>query len=151
MPSKILNFSLSVFGENLRYYYGLSFGSVQNFLTFCNISVSTKDIYLLRVCVPYPKSNPCYRGRQFKMLFFFRIMPLFQLRLCILFQTPHSHVFAPVCGALVSLWHKVKVSFKFHKPNGGFYRNISNIYHTLLFRRKNSFVISLFMTTVEFL
>ena len=40
--------------------------------TFCNISVITDDIYLkLGVCVHYPKSNPYYQERQFKMLFFF--------------------------------------------------------------------------------
>ena len=41
-------------------------------LTFCYISVNTKDIYLdPGVCVHYPKSNPYYQGRQFKMHFFF--------------------------------------------------------------------------------
>ena len=53
--------------------------------TFCNISVITVDIDLkLRVCVYYPKSNPYYQGRRFKM-HLSRIMPLFRLRKCLTF------------------------------------------------------------------
>ena len=65
-------FSLPVFRENPRYCYSLgsSVISMQK-LTFCNISLTTEDIYLkLRVCLHYPKRNPYYQGRQFKMHFF---------------------------------------------------------------------------------
>ena len=49
-------------------------------MIFCNISVITKYIDLkFEVFVHYPKSNPYYQGRQFKMLFF-RIMNLFRFR-----------------------------------------------------------------------
>ena len=42
-------------------------------VTFCNISAITEDVYLkLGACIHYPKSNPYYQGRQFKMLFFFQ-------------------------------------------------------------------------------
>ena len=41
-------------------------------LTFCNISIITEDNYLkLGKCVHYPKSNPYYQGRQFKIFLFF--------------------------------------------------------------------------------
>ena len=41
-------------------------------LTVCNMSVNTEDVYLqLGVCVHYPKSNPYYQKRQFKMQFSF--------------------------------------------------------------------------------
>ena len=59
-------------------------------LTFCNISVITEDIYLkVGVCLPYPKSNPLYQWKQFKMhfLFNFRIMPPFYLNF--LFSISH--------------------------------------------------------------
>ena len=101
-------FSSTVFQEKGRYCSSLGvvavvFVIVQN-LTFCNISVITEDIYLkLWVCVHYPKSSPYYQGRQFKMLFFFRIMTLFPLRLFILYQAPHSRELAHACSALVSL------------------------------------------------
>ena len=72
-------------------------------LTKCNISIITEDIYLkLRVCVHYPKSNHNYEGRQLNFFCFsFRIMPLFRLTVCILYQVPHSQALAPTCGALV--------------------------------------------------
>ena len=42
-------------------------------LTFCEISVITEDIYFkLGISVHYPKNNPCYQGRQFKMQFGFQ-------------------------------------------------------------------------------
>ena len=79
---------------------------VQKSETFCNTSVITEDIYLkLGACVLYPNSNPYHQGRQFKMYFlFFRIIPLFRLRLFILYQEPHSRALAPACGALVSFF-----------------------------------------------
>ena len=78
---------------------------LKTFLTFCNISLTMKDIYLkLIVCVRYPKSNPYHPGRQFKMLFS-RFMSLFffYLDLFILYQAHHSRAFAPACHALVFL------------------------------------------------
>ena len=70
-------------------------------LTFCNISI-TEDIYLdLGICIHYPKSNPYYQRRQFKMIFFFRIMPLFRLKIFMLYQASHSRALAPACCALV--------------------------------------------------
>ena len=72
------------------------------FLTFCNISVITEDIDLKQIgYVHYLKSNSYYLGREFKMQFFFRIMPLFRLRHFILYQAPHSQALAPACGSLV--------------------------------------------------
>ena len=48
-------------------------------VSFCNISVITKEIYLkLRPCVHYSKSNPYYQGRQFKM-HFYELCPFFTL------------------------------------------------------------------------
>ena len=45
---------------------------LRNTLAFCNTPVINQDIDLkLGVCVHYPKSNPYYQGRQFKMDFFF--------------------------------------------------------------------------------
>ena len=74
-------------------------------LSFCYISVITEDIYLkLGVCVHHPKSNPCYQGTQFN-LHFLRIMPLFRLRLIILYQAPHSRALAPAISALVVYFH----------------------------------------------
>ena len=79
-------FSLAVFGENLRYCYSLCIVGVQKLWHFV-ISVIIEDIYLkLGVCVHYQKNNPCYQGRQFKMIFIFRIMPL--LRHFNLYQAP---------------------------------------------------------------
>ena len=70
---------LAVFGE----IPSLGVVIVMEKLTFCNISVITEDVYLkLGVCVQYPKSNPCYQGRQFKMPFFFQnYAPFFNLDL----------------------------------------------------------------------
>ena len=68
----------------------------------CNISIITEDIYSkLKIRVHYPSSNPYYQGREFKMHFLFGIMPLFRLRLFILYQIPHSLALARACGALV--------------------------------------------------
>ena len=67
-------------------------------------SLSNRHIYLkLGVCVHYPKGNPYYQGRQLKKNFFFNseLCPVFDLRLFILYQTPHSRALAPACGALV--------------------------------------------------
>ena len=62
--------------------------------------VITEDIDLKQIgYVPYLKSNSYYLGREFKMQFFFRIMPLF--RHFILYQAPHSQALAPACGSLV--------------------------------------------------
>ena len=73
-------FSWAVFGENLRYCYSLGNTVVCHRHRCCH--AKTEDIYLkLGVCVHYPKSNSYYQGRQFKMLFFPRIMPLFNLDL----------------------------------------------------------------------
>ena len=70
-------------------------------LTFLIISVITEDIYLkLGVCVHYPESNPYYQGRSFKM-YFFRIMPLFCIRIFIHYQAPHSRALASACSALL--------------------------------------------------
>ena len=65
---------------------------------FCNISVTTEDIYLnleyvlaIQITIHTIKgdnSNP-----------FLRIMLLFRLRLFILYQANHSRAFAPACGA----------------------------------------------------
>ena len=68
------NFSLAVLekiqGFALAKTSSLSSSSCKS-VTFLNISVITEDIFLkLGVCVHYPKSNPCYQGRQFKMHFF---------------------------------------------------------------------------------
>ena len=85
----------AVFGENARYCYSLCVvivggvvvcgsvvggcvvGGMQK-LTFCDISIISEDICLkLGDCIYYPKSNPYYQGKQFIMLFLFRIMPFF--------------------------------------------------------------------------
>ena len=56
--------------------YSLGIVVVVQKLTIRNISVITEDIHSkLRVCVPYPKSNPYYQGRQFKMHFFQNYAP----------------------------------------------------------------------------
>ena len=46
------------------------------------------------------RGNPYHYGRQFKM-HFFRLMPLFRLRLFTLFQAPLSQALTSACGALV--------------------------------------------------
>ena len=59
--------SKCIFSELCRFF------DMQKKLTFCKISIITEDIYLkLRICVFYPKSDPYYQGRQFKILFFFQ-------------------------------------------------------------------------------
>ena len=71
--------------------------------TFCNISVFTEDIYLkLRVCVHFPKSNPYYQGRQFKMLFFYflELYPFINLKISSSMKHS-SQALLPACGALV--------------------------------------------------
>ena len=94
-------FSSVVFGENPRYCYSLGFTVVDvvvQKLTFCNIFVITEYIYLkLRLCVQYPKSNPCYQGRQFN---FFQNYAPFSTKAYILYQAPHSRVLALTCIAL---------------------------------------------------
>ena len=75
--SFFLLFSLAVFGESPSYCYSLGVIMVMQKL-FCNISFITQDIYLkLGVCVHYPKSNPCYQGRQFKIHFFTELYSFF--------------------------------------------------------------------------
>ena len=51
----------------------------------------------------YLENNPNYQGRQSKIHFFSRNMPVLRLRLFILYQAPHIWVLAPLCGALVLL------------------------------------------------
>ena len=73
-------FSSAVFGENPRYYYSLGVVVVvvtgvivphAETLAFCDTSLITEDIYLkFGVCVHYPKSNPYYQEKQFKIHFF---------------------------------------------------------------------------------
>ena len=47
-----------------------TFFDLEKLLTYCDISIITEDVCLkLGVGVHYPKSNPYYRGRQFKMHF----------------------------------------------------------------------------------
>ena len=60
----------------------------------------TEDINLkLRVCVHCPKINQYYQGDN--SIFFYRIMPLFRLRLFILYQVPRSQALTSAYGALV--------------------------------------------------
>ena len=81
--SLCVNFSSAAFRGNPRYCYSLGVIAVvfiiMQKLTFCNISVTTEDIYLkLGICVQYTKINPYYQERQFKT-HFFRNMPIFRL------------------------------------------------------------------------
>ena len=83
-PFSLEHFSSAVLGENQRYCDSrgvivVVIVVVVQKLRFCYISVICEDIYLkLGICVQYPKSNPYYQGRQFKMqFFFFRIMLFF--------------------------------------------------------------------------
>ena len=77
-------------------------------LSFGNISVITEGIYLkLRVCVPYPKSNPYRQGRQSKMLFFSELNPFLDLDFLSSIKHPiaerwHSHA---SCCLRFSLTH----------------------------------------------
>ena len=52
------------------------------------------------------KEQSIDQGRQFKMRFFLRIMPLFRLGLVILYQAPNSRhpTLAPACVALIELY-----------------------------------------------
>ena len=103
-------FSSAVFGENPRYCYSLGVCVVVVVIVqktdICNISVITEGIYLKRgLYVHYPKSNPYYQGRQFKMLFFFRIMPPLDFDFLSLIKHSHSPGLAPACDALVAFSH----------------------------------------------
>ena len=51
------------------------------------------------------------KGDNSKCIFFFRIMPLFWLRLFILYQAPHSRALAPACCALDSITAKLKINY----------------------------------------
>ena len=73
-----LIFSLAVFGKKtLRYCYSLGVVVgvvvVQELCHFVIYLLLHKIIMYLKlgIFVHYPKSNPCYQGRQFKMHFFF--------------------------------------------------------------------------------
>ena len=67
----------SILSRETHFFQNYAPFSTWTFLTFV-ISVITEDIDLkFGVCVHYPKSNPYRQGRQFKIHFLFRIMPLF--------------------------------------------------------------------------
>ena len=82
-------FSSAVFEENPRYCNSLGIVVIQKLWHFV-ISLITEAIYLkLGICAHFPKSNPYYQGKLFKMHFFFNYAP-FSTRLCILYQASHS-------------------------------------------------------------
>ena len=65
-------------------------------LIFCYISVITEDIYFkLRTCVHYPKSNPYYQGRQFRINFFFKNYAHFRIELFISNKHPKAERWHP--------------------------------------------------------
>ena len=101
--------SSAAFGENPRYCYSLSVVVVvrrprrAKTVTFRNVSVITEDIYLeLGVCVHHPKSNPCYKGRQFQM-HFSELCPLFDLDILASIKHPTAERWHPYVVLMFSL------------------------------------------------
>ena len=71
-------------------------------LTFCNISLNTEDVFLkLEYVFTIQRAIHTRKGDSSRCIFF-RIMPLFRLRLIILYHAPHSRGLARACGALVN-------------------------------------------------
>ena len=66
--------------------------------------VSTKAIYLnLGVFVHYPKSNPYYQGRQFRMIFFSELCPLFDLDILSSIKHPTAERWHPHAVLLLTI------------------------------------------------
>ena len=76
-------FSMTVFGENLRCCYSLGVVGVvvQKLWHFVLILLLLKIYLKIWIYVHYPKSNPYYQGRQFKLHFFPELCPLYNLDL----------------------------------------------------------------------
>ena len=57
----------------------------------------------LGVCVHYPKSDPSYQGRQFKIHYIFRIMSLFRPTTFNALSSTPQRALAPFCSVIVFL------------------------------------------------